>query len=308
MPNDYDYRDILGSPKGLIPADNFGRGILCIDGDESLEFQTADMCNRDDKTKYIIEYSKLLKEQFKSKKAPKIPILPDIAYVEDYMFELKGLDCVPIGVEINSLEVYVYNFLENKINLIASKAIKSHTYFLYALIKQMLTLENVKVNVIDALSIYRGNYENVNVYNDNLEQGFVRMYNSVSDDGKSQETNVFFILGVKEFKDKVKAKYGDKFEYLFTSVSKCKNNTFIFLDDSDSYKSLQVEDWYRKNINNTYGIWLGEDISTQVALGVTSLSMEDKGVMFPCISYPIYQGNYMICKYVVDGVDRENEE
>ena len=54
------------------------------------------------------------------------------------MYELDGLECVPIGVEVNSLEVYVHNFVENKINLVAAKAIKSHTYFLYALIKQML--------------------------------------------------------------------------------------------------------------------------------------------------------------------------
>ena len=308
MANDGVYRDMLGAPRGLIPADNYGRGIFTFDNGEALEFQTADICNRDDKTKYIIEYAKVLKEKYKNIKARGIPVLPDIAYVDDYMYELNGLECVPIGVEVNSLEVYVHNFVENKINLIAAKTIKSHTYFLYALIKQMLTIENVKVNVVDALSQYRGEYKNVNLYNENFEQAFVRMYNSVSDDSKSQETNVFFIVGVKEFKDKVKAKYGDKFEYLFNAAKNCKKNIFIFLDDSESYKSLQVEDWYRKNIDNTFGIWLGEDISVQVSLGVTSLSMDDKQIMFPYIGYPVYQGNYMIVKYVVDGVDRKDEE
>ena len=142
------------------------------------------------------------------------------------MYELNGLESVPIGVEVNSLEVYVHNFVENKINLIAAKTIKSHTYFLYALVKQMLTIDNVKVNVVDALSQYRGEYKNVNLYNENFEQAFVRMYNSVSDDSKSQETNVFFIVGVKEFKDKVKAKYGDKFEYLFNAAKNCKKNIY----------------------------------------------------------------------------------
>lgn len=308
MPNDYDYRDILGSPKGLIPIDNYGRGIFSIDNDECLEFQTADICNRDDKTSYLIEQSKMLTEKYHNKKAKKIPVLPDIAYVDDYMYELKGLDCIPIGVEINSLEVYVYNFKENPINLIAAKSIKSHTYFLYALIKQMLTLEKVNINIIDTLSIYRANYKNITLYNDNFESAFVKMFNSVIEDKKQTDTNIFFILGIKEFKEKVKNKYGDKFEYLFTNAKNCKNNIFIFLDDSESFKSLQVEDWYRKNINNTFGIWLGEDIAIQIALGVTSLSMEDKNIMFPCIGYPIYQGNYMIVKYIVDGVDRKDEQ
>ena len=36
--------------------------------------------------------------------------------------------------------------------------------------------------------------------------------------------------------------------------------------------------------------------------------MDDKQIMFPYIGYPVYQGNYMIVKYVVDGVDRKDEE
>ncbi|MBR6948690.1 MAG: type VII secretion protein EssC [Bacilli bacterium] len=306
MPNDYDYRDLLGAPKGMVPVDNYSRGIFSIDGGEALEFQTADICNREEKTKYVLDYSEELKKKYNTK-APIIPVLPEIAYVDDYMYELHGLESVPIGVEINSLDVYVYNFLENKINLISSKSIKSHTYFLYALIKQMLTIPKTKVHIIDALSIYRGNYKNIELYNDKYESAFVKMYNNVIDDSKLDQTNVFIVLGIKEFISKVSDKYGDKFEYLFEKVKKCQKNTFIFLDDSESYKSLQVEDWFRKNINNTYGIWLGEDISVQVALGVTSLSMEDKQIMFPCIGYPVYQGNYMIIKYVVDGVDRKDE-
>ena len=239
-------------------------------------------------------------------KAKKIPVLPDIAYVEDVAFELKGLECIPIGIERNSLEVYVYDFMEQKINLIAAKSIKNHIYFVYALIKQMLMLKNVKINIIDALSIYRGNYEGVNVVNENFENAFISMYKNVQNDKNLKEQSVYIILGVKEFKKRV-AKYSKDFETLFAYVSKCKNNTFLFLDDSENYKTIQVEDWFRDNINNTFGIWLGEDISVQVALGVMSLSMEDKKVSFPCIGYPIYQGNHMIIKYVVDGVDRKDE-
>ena len=39
-----------------------------------------------------------------------------------------------------------------------------------------------------------------------------------------------------------------------------------------------------------------------------SLSLEEKKVSFPCIGYPIYQGNHMIIKYVVDGVDKKDEQ
>ena len=307
MPNDFDYRDLLGAPKKMVPADNYGRGIMFKDGTNIYEFQTADICNKDEKTQFIREFAKKVKEKYPDIKARKIPYLPEIVYVEDVLFELKGLDCLPIGIERNSLEVYVYNFLEFKINLIAAKSIKNHIYFVYGLIRQMLTLKNVKINIIDALSIYRGNYKNVNVFNNNLEQAFISMYKNVSNDKNLTETNVYIILGIQELKKKV-SKYNKNFELLFKEASKCKKNTFLFFDDSNNYKLLQVEDWFIENINNTFGIWLGEDIDTQVALGVMSLSLEEKKVSFPCIGYPIYQGNHMIIKYVVDGVDKKDEQ
>ena len=306
MPNTYDYRDVLGSPKTLIPADNFGRGIISIEGESFYEFQTADICNREEKNKYIKDLAVKLTEKYPNIKAKKIPMLPNIVYVEDVLFELKGLDCLPIGIEKNTLEVYVFNFLELKINLIAAKSIKNHIYFIYGLIKQMLELKNVKIHIFDALSIYKGNYNNVDLYVDNLEEGFVKAYNNVSRDKELKEKHVYFILGVSDFKKKV-AKYNENFELLFTQTAKCQNNTFIFLDDANNYKTIQVENWYRDNINNTFGIWLGEDIGVQVALGVMSLSREDKENVFPCIGYPIYQGNHMVVKYVVDGVDKKDE-
>ena len=307
MPNNSDYRDLLGSPKGLIPVDNFGRGIVSVNGERFYEFQTADICDRDKKTVFIREYSQKLQEKYPGKKAKKIPVLPDIVYVEDVNYELKGLNCIPIGIEKNSLEVYVYDFLEQKINLIAAKSIKNHIYFVYALIRQMLSLKGVVVHVIDALSIYRGKYENVDLHTDNLDQAFLSMYNNSANDSKLKEQHIYFILGISEFKKKL-TKYTKNFEPLFSQVSKCKNNTFLYFDDSDNYKNIQVEDWFRDNINNTFGIWLGEDIGIQVALGVMSLSIEDRNNVFPCIGYPIYQGNHMVIKYVVDGVDKNDEQ
>lgn len=306
MPNANDYRDLLGCPRGMIPADNYGRGIVSIDNSDCYEFQTADMCERENKTQFIRDLAEKLEQKYPNMQAKKIPVLPDIAYVEDVEFELKGLNCVPIGIEKNSLEVYVYDFMEQKINLIAAKSIKNHIYFVYALIRQMLTLKDVKVHVIDALSIYRGKYEGIDLYSDNLEDAFVSAYKNASMDKELQEKHVYFILGISEFKKKI-AKYNKNFEMLFAQVYKCKNNTFLYFDDSDAYKEVQVEDWFRDNINNTFGIWLGEDIGTQVALGVMSLSVEDRQNIFPCIGYPIYQGKHMVVKYVVDGVDKDVE-
>ena len=158
----------------------------------------------------------------------------------------------------------------------------------------MLKLENVKIHVIDALSIYKNVQEGVDVYtSEELEKAFIMANNNSSNDASLKEKHVYFILGISDFKK---------------SISKYEKNFKVLFYDSDKYKLIQVEDWYRDNINNTFGIWLGEGIDTQVSLGVMSLTMEDKKTVFPCIGYPIYQGNHMVIKYVVDGVDKKDEE
>jgi DNA segregation ATPase FtsK/SpoIIIE, S-DNA-T family len=308
MANDGSYRDILGSPKGLIPVDTYGRGIISKDGEETYEFQTCQFVDKENRTKFLIDEAEKLSNKYQTQKAKPIPVLPEIVTVEDVKYELKNIGCIPIGIERKSLEVYVYNFMETKINIIAGISIKNHIYFVYALIKQMLMLKNVQVNIIDTLGIYRGDYEGVKLYEDNIEQAFVDAYSNIQNDDKLEKVNVYICLGISEFKSRVSKKYDKYFEILFSNVNNCKNNTFLLLDDYNGFKHIQSELWYKKNIQNTYGIWLGEDIGTQVTIGVMSLSLEDKQLQFPCIGYPIYNGNHMIIKYVVDGVDKKDGE
>lgn len=308
MPNDYDYRDLLGSPKGLIPVDNYGRGIVSVDGKFAYEFQTANICDRELKTQFIREKSEILKQKYPNMKAKKIPVLPEIAYVEDVQQDLHGITCVPIGIEKNTLETYVYNFTENRINLIAAKSMKNHIYFIYALVKQLSSLKNTKVHVIDTMSIYKKSYKDVDLYQNQFDKVFEKIYNNVSNDKECKVQNVYLCIGISEFKKIIYDKYKEYYEKMFKAANKCKNNVFLLFDDSEGYKHIQLENWFKDNINNTFGIWLGEDIGVQVALGVMSISVQDTKELFPCIGYPIYQGNHMTVKYVVDGVDKKDEQ
>lgn len=59
------------------------------------------------KTQIIRAFGEKLSKKYPKAKVHKIPVLPEVAYVEDVDFELKGLECVPIGIEKNSLEAYL---------------------------------------------------------------------------------------------------------------------------------------------------------------------------------------------------------
>lgn len=305
MPETTSYRDLLGAPRGLVPVDNFGRGIFGISG-VTLEFQTANICPLEEKNQFLKEMIEKYQQKY-SVSAKKIPVLPNIVYVDDIFYEMKGLHYFPIGIERTTLEVYVYDFTINKINLISAKYLSNHIYFIYGLIAQMLRLEHVHVKVIDAMGVYKGTYPSVEVYNQDFNKVLLQIDQQLIHDASQEDMVVYFFLGIGEMKDKVSEEYQVYFQKIFQH-DQYQKNIFIFADDYTSLKKIQVEDWYRANVDNTFGIWLGEDVGTQIAISAMALSISDKQLVFPCIAFPIYKGNHMIIKYVVDGVEKENEE
>ena len=209
---------------------------------------------------------------------------------------MKDLTTIPIGIERNTLEVYVYDFTINKINLIISNYISSHIYFIYALIKELAMNSNVYINVIDALNIYKGNYEGVEVFTGNFDNVIASMYKVLQNEKNTNYKTIYIMIGVSVLKDKL------------SQDNKYENSIFIFADDNASLKKIQVDEWYRNNVDNSYGIWLGDGAGDQMAISIATLSFEEKKIAFPFIGYPIFKGNHMIIKYVIDGMDGKNDE
>lgn len=303
MPNETDYRDLLNAPRGLTPANYFGRGII---GTQQyiLEFQTALIYQRENINGYIKDYIQKSKEKYNIKLKP-IPVLPKIVYTDDVLFELKGLNCVPIGIEKTTLEVYVYDFIKTKITPIISNKLENHIYFLYALTNIISKIDKTKIKIIDMLGIYEAIYHNTVVYKKDFDSVILSIYQEMHTE--KDYTQVCIFVGIGEILNKVSKQNQIYIEKIFSEIKNSKD-IFIISENYESIKNIQTEPWYNNNVDNTYGIWLGEGIATQTALSVTTLTMDDKKQIFPCISFPIYKGTHMIIKYVVDGVEQENEE
>lgn len=306
MPNGTEYRDLLGAPKGLIPANMAGRGIATTEKG-ILEVQSAYICEKDKINNTIRSTGKYLTDAYKMK-APKIPVLPQKCTVDDVLFELNGLKSIPIGIERNSLEVYVYDFFISKINLFISNYINDHLEFLYGIVKELLLVENVKVKVVDVLDIYKGNYEGVELFNNNFDETINNIYTELQNDKISTVKTIYIFIGIGILKEKLSDSNKEIMDKLFSEVNKYENNTFIFADDYTSIKKIQVEEWYRANVDNSRGVWLGAGVGDQIAINVTTLTLDEKKVSFPYIAYPINKGNHMIIKYVTDGAEDKNEE
>ena len=86
-------------------------------------------------------------------------------------------------------------------------------------------------------------------------------------------------------------------------MNKYQKSRFIFIDNYDNYRNIQIEEWYRTHVDNTFGIWLGEDVAIQSIINIKNIDLNDKQLNSPYIAFAVYKGRYMILKYVTEGVN-----
>lgn len=306
MADDSIYRDLLNAERGLVPAAKYSRGVATV-GEDVLEIQGAYICEKEKINNTIRSTAKYLQDAYKMK-APKLPVLPDICKVEDVLFEMNDLTTIPIGIEINSLEVYVYDFLANKVNLVVANYIENHMNFVYGLTKEFLLNDGVKLKIVDVLGKYEGNYEGAEVFKDNFDGVITNISNELANDGANLGKTIYMILGIGELQDKLSEQNKPVFEKIFMDSNTYQNSIFVFVDDYSSIKKLQIEGWYRSVVDESNGIWLGDGAGDQMAINVETLTFDDKKVSFPYMGFPIYKENHMIVKYVTDGVEEEDEK
>ena len=226
--------------------------------------------------------------------------------MEDISYELvEGLKTIPIGIELLSLDVYVYNFLANKINLISAINISNQLSFINAIVKQMSSCLDVKVKVVDALGIYKKVYENVELLNQNFDDVIKNIANLLKTEKENKETTVYVMLGIGLLKGKLSKDNQNELEKIFSEVSGYEKTIFVFADDLVNLTKLQTEEWYRANVDDSNGIWLGEGVGDQMIIQSTSIGLEERKIIFPNMGFPIYKGSHMIIKYVTDDMEEK---
>ena len=97
-------------------------------------------------------------------------------------------------------------------------------------------------------------------------------------------------------------------QHFIENINTLDNASIIFIDTYYSYKNIQLESWYMTTIDKSYGIWLGSDVGSQVAINITNLSTEDRENDFPQIGFAVSKGIKETIKFVIDKGDEENEE
>ena len=307
LPNDGDYRNSLGAPRGLFPTRLFGRGISFLK-DEAYEFQTALFTDRKNINNTIREAAKVYNQAY-TVRAKKIPMVPEHAYVNDLYEYLNGLGNVPIGYNIENKQPFMYDFQQNAFNIVLTSGMNDERMsFIYALMKMFQKVEKTRVRVIDFVDSYDKNIFGVECFNKEFDKALVTANNDIISNRDSDITTIYFLLGVGEMKNSLSTQGKQVMNNLFNNMSTIKNAKFILVDVLVSYKNIQIEPWYQANVDNSYGIWLDKDAANQLVINVPNITMEERKVAFPYIAYSVSKGRHTIIKHMIDEKESDNNE
>ena len=300
MSNQTDYRSLLNAPKNLIPTKTFGRGITNIDGN-SYEFQSAYICNQDKLSETIKQTGEILRQKYQNK-AKRIPIIPQFVTTNLLSNDVKNIQNVPIGINIETRYSLLFDFTKSYSTTILSEDINKISKFTNSLLELFRLIPNISVKIIDLINLI--NIDSLGIefeyINNNYEQGLVKIVNDMNNDKNQGNKNIYFILGLSKLKKSIKTEYLKTYESIFNNVNRMSNTIFIFVDLYKDFKLLQSELWYNKSIDRENGIWLGSNADVQLCINFKNISVEEKKMNFNDIAFVINKENKKIMKALTD--------
>ena len=274
--DEMDYATIVGKTEGLYPANYKGRGL--VKKDNVYEFQIANVCKDTVPFKFVKAECEKLAKKWDGITARRIPILPktvDKEFLSGYTF--KNADKVPIGVESQTLEVFQYSFLERYINFILSSN-NSHINFTYELSELINDEVGYDITLIDSQQSYakmsgivrtvcqKSEIENEindlfnlvlernNTYKESLEKG---------EEIPLFDRKVYVINSLATLKSMFEGETKQKLELILEKGEIAYNITIIVAESIKNVSSMAFEKWYKKHVNSSDCIWIGNGISEQ---------------------------------------------
>lgn len=295
MAEDFNYQFVLNAPHGLKPAKNFGRGLSTV-GEKIFEFQTAYIYLKDKINDTIRKTSEELSKSYK-KNSP-IPIIPDKITSETLSPYIDNITNVPVGIAINDASINKFNFLENKIIQIIGNNIILEYEFLKNLIKILSSIPSIKLRILDFVDAIS---DDLGVEYSNGE--FTKTINFIKNAEKEDSsTKIYLLIGIGYIYDKVLDEGINSLFSIFNNLEKYPNSYFIFIDNYTSYRKIMKEKWY-KNVNNSYGIWVGKDVNIQTAIKIDNMTKSMSSESFNGVAYTIKDSKCTLIKCI--GTDKK---
>ena len=84
--------------------------------------------------------------------------------------------------------------------------------------------------------------------------------------------NAIIIIGFEKFYNKLDDEHKKTFQNILIENSEESKLNFIVFDVPAALKKYEYDEWYKKSIDNSNGIWIGPGISQQFLIKTMSIS------------------------------------
>ena len=108
------------------------------------------------------------------------------------------------------------------------------------------------------------------------------------------------VIGLSQLLNKAGSENKDKFTSLIQSAAGINNMKFILVDTIDNVKTITYESWFKPNIDLSEGVWIGNGISNQFTLKVTTSVRILRQEIEPKFGYVIRKGKAVLVKFISD--------
>ena len=95
---------------------------------------------------------------------------------------------------------------------------------------------------------------------------------------------------------------------LLENVNNYSNSKFIIMDVLPSFRNILASEWYQKNVDNSYGIWLDPDASNQILINAPNITLEERKLNFPYIGFTVNNSRHTIIQYMIESEENEDGE
>ena len=313
-----DYVSIFGTIRGIPIPVGYGRGLVLREG--IFEFQTAFVNDAETSESQVIlqEIERLSKDWSKlTAAAPKVPVLPARVTWQHLVPNRVKNGFIPIGLYEKSIEPAFLNFNESPIIRCLFNRTKDGVEFVYALIDLLVKhQDNYEPVVIDMARLFPENQKHFfNTISSDQEalsffekllagqawpEGQVRPINSILlTDKQVDKPHLVLMSGIAAFLLRIDPSKSTAIRSYLKNLSRGQSALF-FLFDNAVDAIYTSEEWFKTQVGNRTGIWIGDGLGTQtsynlnysVGLSVDPMIKGDRG-------YMIVDGLYSAVKFLM---------
>lgn len=250
--DDNDYINILDSSRRMKPSRLYGRGLVELN-DTTYEFQTAHIC-KDDDYNTVLDYTFNELKKNENTRAKIIPILPDVVKTGHIISYMSDLSKVPVGITKLDLKVETYDLKNKFTTIFTGKRLDTLEIYGYNVISMVAGLPDVVVQVIDKHKAYKD--KDCNFLYKNVNSGIEYI---------SNKHNLYCFIGVDSLKQFMSYNNITSEQFMEDLINK-GNASILILDTVQQIKSVEFDDWYKRYVVNSDGLWIGSGISEQFVL------------------------------------------